>query len=439
MATSIAQRSDARRALPGHEIGGFEPLGEASVDRRQQLARLAHSLLSAPEPSEAHRGPQLPGESALPSRHVDGLPEESLGRGRGLGSPCLQDDLALDARQLGDTPELFIALRSSERLVDHRQALADLSDSRQPFGQRAEQGRVLRDEPGLAELVETGVEKPHSRADIAVLDEQHSIQTAAARVPDGQRVSGGMLEQHGHRAFGYRPVARPEGDQRRRLQGITQRHRVIDRPSVLDIVQRDAQSLIGESLEPQDARQHHARRHPLVVLKADGVRPVCGGDVVSQHVLEVTPCFRLVSQIVERDADHPTAHENLRRIGRARDTIAESFRLYQRGSTLAAADAKAPQAPERAQLILDVVQALGNLQGLGPRCGRVRSRPLRLHQRHAQCCEELHLAAVASSRARFEARQRAFDPPTTLEHQRLLEPQRHGSGGERHADRRIPA
>ena len=117
----------------------------------------------------------------------------------------------------------------------------------------------------------------------------------------------------------------------------------------------------------------------------------------------------------------------------------ESLRLYQRGSTLAAADAKVPQAPERAQLILDVVQTLGNLQGLGPRCGRVRSRPLRLHQRHAQCCEELHLAAVASSRARFEARQRAFDPPTTLEHQRLLEPQRHGSGGERHADRRIPA
>ena len=253
------------------------------------------------------------------------------------------------------------------------------------------------------------------------------------------RFYASQLEQHGHRAFGYRPVAGPEGDQRRRLQGITQRHLVIDRPSVLDIVQRDAQSLIGESLEPQDARQHHAGRHPLVVLKADGVRPVCGCDVVSQHVLEVTPGFRLVSQIVERDADHPTAHENLRRIGCALDTIAESLRLYQRGSTLAAADAKVPQAPERAQLILDVVQTLGNLQGLGPRSGRVRSRPLRLHQRHAQCCEELHLAAVASSRARFEARQRAFDPPTTLEHQRLLEPQRHGSGGERHADRRIPA
>jgi hypothetical protein len=38
------------------EIGGFEPLGESAVDRPKQLARLVHSLLSAPEPGEAHRG-----------------------------------------------------------------------------------------------------------------------------------------------------------------------------------------------------------------------------------------------------------------------------------------------------------------------------------------------------------------------------------------------
>src|SRR6266446_9801579 len=72
----------------GDEIGGGEPLGEAAVDGGQQLARLAHSLLSAPESGEARSGPQFPGESALASRYVECLMKALLGRrDRGRFSP----------------------------------------------------------------------------------------------------------------------------------------------------------------------------------------------------------------------------------------------------------------------------------------------------------------------------------------------------------------
>ena len=55
----------------GDEIGRSETLAEAAVDRCQDLARLVRSTLSAPEPSKAHRAPQLQGESALTSRHLE--------------------------------------------------------------------------------------------------------------------------------------------------------------------------------------------------------------------------------------------------------------------------------------------------------------------------------------------------------------------------------
>src|SRR5437899_12500077 len=75
----IGSTKRGEKSFCGDEIGGFEPLGEAAVDRPQQLARLGHSLLSAPEPGEARSGPQLPGERALASRDVECLMEAFLG------------------------------------------------------------------------------------------------------------------------------------------------------------------------------------------------------------------------------------------------------------------------------------------------------------------------------------------------------------------------
>src|SRR6266705_1483725 len=91
----LSHRSTKRveKSFCRYEIGGFEPLGEAAVDRPQQPARLGHSLLFAPEPGEARSGPQLPGESALASRHLERPVEAFLG---GLDS----DRYSLEEQQL---------------------------------------------------------------------------------------------------------------------------------------------------------------------------------------------------------------------------------------------------------------------------------------------------------------------------------------------------
>src|SRR6266850_8575508 len=97
----LSHRSPKRgeQSLCGNEIGRSKSLGEASVDRRQQLARLARSLSSAPQPSEAHRGPQLPEESALISRNVERPVETFLG-GLHRGRQSLQEmQLPLRAEQ----------------------------------------------------------------------------------------------------------------------------------------------------------------------------------------------------------------------------------------------------------------------------------------------------------------------------------------------------
>src|SRR5207253_8981851 len=76
------------KSFCGDQITRFEPLGEAAVDRPQQLARLGLSLLSAPEAGEAGSGSQFPGESTLASRHVECLLEALLRRReRGRFSP----------------------------------------------------------------------------------------------------------------------------------------------------------------------------------------------------------------------------------------------------------------------------------------------------------------------------------------------------------------
>src|SRR6266851_3664807 len=129
------------------------------------------------------------------------------------------------------------------------------------------------------------------------------------------------------------------------------------------------------------------------------------------------PCVRLVSQVVQGDADHPLADEQLGRIVIASNPAAEAVRQRQCGATLAAADAEMPQAPERPQLILDVVDALGDLERGRPGCGGVGCGALRLHERHAKGSEELHLTAPASPRAGLETGERALDAAATLDHQ----------------------
>ena len=370
-----------------------------------------------PQLGEAGGAAQLPGQRLLSARPPQRVLEVLFGGRGGVRGSLQQDQLALDAQELRDAPILLVTLGSGERLVDRRESLGNFPVAGQALRHGAEQGGVVRDEAGLAELVEGVAEKREAATDLAALDEPDAVQAATPRMPDGERVPGRMVEQHRHGAPGRRQIAAPERDQTRRLQRVAQRERVIDRPSVLDVALGGPQSLIGESLQPEDPRQYHAARHPLVVLKADSVRPVGRGDIATEHALEVTPCVRLISQVVQGDAHHPVADGHVGRIGRAGHPVAEALRQRQRRAALAAADAEMPQAPERPQLILDVVDALGDLERGRPGGRGVGRGALRLHERHAKGSEELHLAASASTRARFEAGERAFDAAATLDHQ----------------------
>ena len=98
-----------------------------------------------------------------------------------------------------------------------------------------------------------------------------------------------------------------------------------------------------------------------------------------------------------------------------------------------------PQAPERPQLILGVVEPLGDLEGRGPGRGGVGRRALRLHQRHAPVRRRAASRGARPGPSAAEAGERALDAAATLVHQRQLEPQRHRGDGERHADRRVAA
>src|SRR5882724_5058642 len=234
------------------EFGGVEALGEASVDRRQEVTRRLGPTLLMPQPGEAGGAAQLHGQYPLPVGPAQRMLKVFFGRAGSALASLPQDQLGLDAQELRDAPPLLVTLGSGERLVDRRESLGDLPAGGQALRQGAEQGGVVRDEAGRAELVEGVAEKRESAADLAALDEQDAMQAATPRVPDGERVLGRMVEQHRHGAFGGRQIPDPERDEARRLQRVAQRERMIDGPRVLGVLLGGPQSLIGESLQPED-------------------------------------------------------------------------------------------------------------------------------------------------------------------------------------------
>src|SRR4029077_1772543 len=162
--------------LRGPEIGGVEALGEPAIDRCQEVARRPGPTSLVPPSGEAGGAAQLHGQRSLAARPLQRLLEVLLGRGGGARGSRLHDELALDAQELRDAPVLLVALGSGERLVDGREPLGDLPAAGQALGEGAEQGRVVRDEAGLPELLEGIAEKGESGAALAALDEQDAIQ-----------------------------------------------------------------------------------------------------------------------------------------------------------------------------------------------------------------------------------------------------------------------
>ena len=64
-----------------HEVGLAEPFGVCAVERLEHRESLGNANCSSPEPSEAHRGPQLPRAALLSPGGLNRLTEALLGTG----------------------------------------------------------------------------------------------------------------------------------------------------------------------------------------------------------------------------------------------------------------------------------------------------------------------------------------------------------------------
>ena len=107
---------------------------------------------------------------------------------------------------------------------------------------------------------------------------------------------------------------------------------------------------------------------------------------------DVPPCTGLVSEEVERNAEHSIADRPVGWIGLVRSD-AEPLCQRERGPEFCVVDATGPQPPERPQLIVGLVEALGEIErGCPGRPGLARRTP-RVHQRPAKRCMQLHQAA----------------------------------------------
>src|SRR5882724_11720224 len=182
----LSHRSTNRveKSFCGDEIGGFEPLGEAAVHRPQQLARLGHSLPSAPEPGEARSGSQLPGERALASRHLERLMEALLGS-LDSGRYSLQEmQLPLRAEQLGEAPSLFGLLRARERLIDHTESIGNGSGTAKTRSQLGKKQSYVVMKGGLGQSLERRLKQLRASAMTPSLDEQCALEALRPGVPD---------------------------------------------------------------------------------------------------------------------------------------------------------------------------------------------------------------------------------------------------------------
>ena len=155
-------------------------------------------------------------------RPVERLPEVVLGRCRGSGRALQQNELALNAQQLGNQPAFFGMLGSRHRLLDHGEPVGDLPGTGQGF-RHQERDEPQGDELGFAEFVKAGAQQPQSGGGIPTLDDEHPLMAAAPGLPERQRMACRMVEQQAHVMFRRSQIADQQCDRTCRLgQSVTQ-------------------------------------------------------------------------------------------------------------------------------------------------------------------------------------------------------------------------
>src|SRR5258708_17494664 len=96
--------------------------------------------------------------------------------------------------------------------------------------------------------------------------------------------------------------------------------------SVFNIILSDARGLIRESLQPEDQCKKGPRGNQLVEVESDKVRVVSRSDITVEHALGVPPGVGLISEKMQRQADHPLADQRIGRIDLAGGNTDERLR-----------------------------------------------------------------------------------------------------------------
>src|SRR5262249_22434871 len=309
--------------LRGSQVGSCEPFGEPAIDGSQLIACIAMSTLAAPQAGEAGRGPQFPRQNLLPARPVERLQKLRFG-GSGVRCSLAKEKLALDAQQLRQVPELFAAMAPLERLVDCRATACDLSGFAQALCQCGEKKNIARFESRLRKLVESSAQSIQPTDYVALFDAQHAVETTPRGMQRSQRMPRGVIKQHRHITLCHGQIAYEQRNRARALtERIAQGKLVIEISSILDVALGDAHGLVWTSLQPKNRCQGIVRQHPLIVAKTDDVQSVNRRDIEAEHGLDMASRTGLVSEQMQREADHAIADENIPGIGRLRSNLLE--------------------------------------------------------------------------------------------------------------------
>src|SRR5262249_43555963 len=144
-------------------------------------------------------------------------------------------------------------------------------------------------------------------------------------MPRRQRMPCGMLKQHRHITLCCRQVAYQERYPARALtERIAQRKLVIEGQSILNIALGNADGLDGECLQPTNRCKSVMSNHTVIVSKADDMQSVNRRDVAAEHSLDMAPRIGLLSEQIQREADHAIADKNVPGVGRPRSHLLEA-------------------------------------------------------------------------------------------------------------------
>src|SRR5262245_43568754 len=211
-----------------------------------------------------------------------------------------------------------------ERLVDRRATACYLPHPAGGLCQLGEERKVASFESRLRQFVEPGAQNIQPIGDIALLNAQDAIEATPRGMPCRQRMPCGMIKQHRHITLCCREVAYQKRYPARGLaEGIAQRKLVIEGQSILNIALGNAHGLVGESLQPKNRCKRVMSNHTLIVSKADDMQSVNRRDVVAEHSLDMAPRVGLLSEQIQREADHAIADKNVPGVGRPRSHLLE--------------------------------------------------------------------------------------------------------------------